>query len=101
VEFCICWERYVGLLSSVEEETDEPHPQLFNITPGLRDMIQEPQKERPPSEDKRDQLPYDSKKRDPQYAGAYGSCLWELVRPSPPLPAILLTGATNLLDPPP
>lgn len=46
--------------------------QLFSSIPGLRTMINQPAKQ--------DGEPYDPRKRDPQYAHASSSPLWELVR---------------------
>lgn len=57
--------------------------ELFNSTPGLRRMLIEPEDDSeetfgdaPASKHSTD---YDGKKRDPQYAHADSSCLWELV----------------------
>lgn len=55
--------------------TDTDHcdvNQLFSSIPGLRTMINQPAKQ--------DGEPYDPRKRDPQYAHASSSPLWELVR---------------------
>ncbi|KAJ7261265.1 CBF/Mak21 family-domain-containing protein [Mycena haematopus] len=47
--------------------------ELFSSTPGLRSMLNESDAERADSED------YDPRKRDPQYAHASSSPLWELM----------------------
>jgi ribosome biogenesis protein MAK21 len=60
--------------------------QLFNTTPGLRDLFKDNEVKRsqttvpedvndPPKGDGS----YDPKKRDPQWANAHRTCLWELV----------------------
>ncbi|KAF8191466.1 CBF/Mak21 family-domain-containing protein [Mycena galopus ATCC 62051] len=47
--------------------------ELFSSTPGLRSMLNQPDAENAESED------YDPRKRDPQYAHASSSPLWELM----------------------
>jgi len=49
--------------------------QLFSSVPGLRVMISDPSPEELPDEER-----YDPRKRNPQYAHASSSALWELVR---------------------
>lgn len=60
--------------------------QLFSTTPGLRDLLNDNEVKRNQItvlEDKDDPPrgdgSYDPKKRDPQWANAHRSCLWELV----------------------
>ncbi|CAE7156024.1 unnamed protein product [Rhizoctonia solani] len=81
--------------------------QLFNTTPGLRDLFKDNETKRSQvtiSEDLEDPTrgdgAYDPKKRDPQWANAHRTCLWELLpflhhyHPSVSLHARqLLTGA--------
>ncbi|KAG8733763.1 hypothetical protein FRC11_002832 [Ceratobasidium sp. 423] len=81
--------------------------QLFNTTPGLRDLFKDNEIKRSQvtiSEDLEDPTrgdeSYDPKKRDPQWANAHRTCLWELLpflhhyHPSVSLHARqLLTGA--------
>lgn len=77
-----------------------PCCQVFTAAPGLRRLVAEPEDDdeeehfvdAPDSEDegakkesvapvKKWDTAYDGKKREPQYAHAENSCLWELVRP--------------------
>ncbi|CAE6415012.1 unnamed protein product [Rhizoctonia solani] len=81
--------------------------ELFNTTPGLRDLLKDNEVKRnqvTTSEDLEDPTrgdeSYDPKKRDPQWANAHRTCLWELLpflhhyHPSVSLHARqLLTGA--------
>ncbi|KAF8706767.1 CBF protein, partial [Rhizoctonia solani] len=81
--------------------------ELFNTTPGLRDLLKDNEVKRSQatiSEDLEDPTrgdgSYDPKKRDPQWANAHRTCLWELLpflhhyHPSVSLHARqLLTGA--------
>ncbi|KAH7334921.1 CBF/Mak21 family-domain-containing protein [Rhizoctonia solani] len=81
--------------------------ELFNTTPGLRDLLKDNEVKRNQvtiSEDVEDPArgdgEYDPKKRDPQWANAHRTCLWELLpflhhyHPSVSLHARqLLTGA--------
>jgi ribosome biogenesis protein MAK21 len=60
--------------------------QLFNTTPGLRELLKDNEVKRNQvtiSEDLEDPTrgdgSYDPKKRDPQWANAHRTCLWELV----------------------
>ncbi len=48
--------------------------QLFTTTPGLRDAVSQPERSlgNAPTE-------YDPRKREPEYCGAAGSCIWELL----------------------
>lgn len=67
--------------------------QLMATIPGLRKMVTEPedaaamlaQATDAPSSSHHDDGRYDGKKREPQYANAQNSCLWEVVStyPSP------------------
>ena len=59
-----------GYLSSLCEQIPILH-KLFNTTPGLRRMVTD----RAPSGTE-----YDPRKREPEYANAQHTCLWELVR---------------------
>ncbi|KAG9123257.1 hypothetical protein FRC07_015175 [Ceratobasidium sp. 392] len=60
--------------------------ELFNTTPGLRDLLKDSEVKRNQTiaaedvdDPSRGDGSYDSKKRDPQWANAHRTCLWELL----------------------
>lgn len=73
--------------------------QLMSSVPGLREMIAESElakksqgvpELKPVEGEKKWPTSYDGKKREPEYANAQNSCLWELVSRLPDRPAPLL-----------
>ena len=56
--------------------------QLFSTVPGLRAMLNEPPLDGSDEGGEGEAEAYDPRKRDPKYAHASASPLWELVSPS-------------------